>query len=603
MAKNGISKDLLLSLLNAKEYKLREFDKHAGVVFAINAMNSWAYEKDPIEALSFEEDLKYLRENIDKGIFEKYLEENILGSKNKLLLSASPKQGLYEEKEKELSKKIKDFKDSLSKEEFEKLKEETAALKLMQESEDTKENKMTIPKLKLSDVEKKGLKLPCEISREDGKTFLYHDIFTGKISYYDFSFDLGHISFDKLNYLSLLTSILGQIETKKYSLEELTEETFKATGYILFNPITYEDRLKDDDYKLRLNISSKVLGDDFEKGLDLILEIAKNSNLDDEKRIKEIIQMQKSRLESIIVSNGNSFMTSRAISEFSKTCRIDEELRGINYFYFLQDLENNFDLKKEEIIANLKEVYKNLFNKKDLVVNFTGSKKEFDKFKKLSKKLDIFEEFEEDNLRVEFSSRSNEAFNSSSSVNYVVKAAPVKKLGYKYTGKFEVLSNLISREFLYNEIRAIGGAYGTGISIGEKNSFLFSYRDPNLRKTIETYDKTYKFLENLELEDYELDSLIIGSISAFDPLLTKEQIGKLSLSMYLNNYDENLMDKYLEEAINTTVYDLKSYSKMLKDICEYNSLKVLGKKSDIEENKDLFDDIKDIILKKGDRWV
>lgn len=109
-----------------------------------------------------------------------------------------------------------------------------------------------------------------------------------------------------------------------------------------------------------------MLGDDFEKGLDLILEIAKNSNLDDEKRIKEIIQMQKSRLESIIVSNGNSFMTSRAISEFSKTCRIDEELRGINYFYFLQDLENNFDLKKEEIIANLKEVYKNLFNKKTL---------------------------------------------------------------------------------------------------------------------------------------------------------------------------------------------------------------------------------------------
>lgn len=103
----------------------------------------------------------------------------------------------------------------------------------------------------------------------------------------------------------------------------------------------------------------------------------------------------------------------------------------------------------------------------------------------------------------------------------------------------------------------------------------------------------------MELEDYELDSLIIGSISAFDPLLTKEQIGKLSLSMYLNNYDENLMDKYLEEAINTTVYDLKSYSKMLKDICEYNSLKVLGKKSDIEENKDLFDDIKDIILKRG----
>lgn len=89
----------------------------------------------------------------------------------------------------------------------------------MQESEDTKENKMTIPKLKLSDVEKKGLKLPCEISREDGKTFLYHDIFTGKISYYDFSFDLGHISFDKLNYLSLLTSILGQIETKNIVLK------------------------------------------------------------------------------------------------------------------------------------------------------------------------------------------------------------------------------------------------------------------------------------------------------------------------------------------------------------------------------------------------
>jgi hypothetical protein len=44
----------------------------------------------------------------------------------------------------------------------------------------------------------------------------------------------------------------------------------------------------------------------------------------------------------------------------------------------------------------------------------------------------------------------------------VVKRWKFFRKGYSYTGKLRVLSNILSNEYLYKEIRVKGGAYGGG---------------------------------------------------------------------------------------------------------------------------------------------
>lgn len=64
----------------------------------------------------------------------------------------------------------------------------------------------------------------------------------------------------------------------------------------------------------------------------------------------------------------------------------------------------------------------------------------------------------------------------------------------------------------------VGGAYG-GFSDFDSHSGMYtylSYRDPNVLKTIESYDGTPDFLRTLELDNDALTKAIIGTIGDID---------------------------------------------------------------------------------------
>lgn len=66
--------------------------------------------------------------------------------------------------------------------------------------------------------------------------------------------------------------------------------------------------------------------------------------------------------------------------------------------------------------------------------------------------------------------------------------------------------------------RQVGGAYG-GFSDFDSHSGMYtylSYRDPNVLKTIESYDGTPDFLRTLELDNDALTKAIIGTIGDID---------------------------------------------------------------------------------------
>jgi Zn-dependent M16 (insulinase) family peptidase len=86
--------------------------------------------------------------------------------------------------------------------------------------------------------------------------------------------------------------------------------------------------------------------------------------------------------------------------------------------------------------------------------------------------------------------------------------------------------------------RCVGGAYG-GFSSFDQNSGVFtylSYRDPNLLATLENYDNTAQFLQELELSDAELTKSIIGTIGGMDAYLLPDAKGYQSLMRHLTHY-------------------------------------------------------------------
>ncbi len=70
---------LIEAAINIVEFNLREAMKFPtkGLIYNIQALDSWLYDGEPTIHLQYEATLDKLKANMDKGYFEKFIEEKL----------------------------------------------------------------------------------------------------------------------------------------------------------------------------------------------------------------------------------------------------------------------------------------------------------------------------------------------------------------------------------------------------------------------------------------------------------------------------------------------------------------------------------------------
>ena len=596
IVREGLDKELIKASINVVEFDLREASGFAtkGIAYNILSLESWLYDGHPLIHLKYEDTLNKLKAYVDTDFYERFIEEKLIKNPHSSLVIVNPKKGLGEEKERKVVEKLESYKKSLSEEEINELIEKNIKLRDMQVKEDSEEAKATIPKLSLSDVEAKAEKIPQEIIREKGYSLLNHNIFTSKISYLDFYFDTSMVEEELIPYVNLLAQILGKIDTKKKSYTDLSNDIFVNTGGISFSTNLFVEKDEFDVYYPKFIVRGKALRDNIPKLVELIHELITESKIEDRKRIKDIIARIKSRIEMGIFSNGHSVAMRRVSSYFSSSSKYAEKLQGLDFYWFISNLVKNFDNISDEILANLSKVYRKIFNINNLIISFTGEEEDF---KILRNNLPLItENINSDKFQAKEYKFTEEALNegilSSANVQYVSKGYNLKKLGYEYKGSLLVLSTLLSREYLHNKIRAQGGAYGAGISIDRSGHVItYSYRDPNLKETIDVYDGMAEYINSLSLSEEDFTNFIIGTISRLDPALTPYMKGQIATSRFISNLRFEDIQKNREEVLSTRLKDIKEAASLLRDAMDKNYFCVLGNENKIRENEGLFNNL------------
>lgn len=597
----GIDKKLIEASINIMEYSLREAGNFAtkGLVYNMQSLDSWLYDDSPTTHLQYEYTINKFRENIDTGYFEKFIQKRLIENTHSALVIIEPKKGLGEEKDKAFEKKLADYKNSLDEEEIEELIKQNEELKKMQLSDDSPEAKATIPKLSISDVEPKAEIIPQEIIKLEDATLLFHDIFTSKIAYIDFYFDTSMVDEELIPYINLLSGIIGKVDTQIRNYSELSNEVYINTGGIDFDTNVYIEKDNDEIYYPKFRVKGKAIGNNIHKMMDLIDEILTQSKIEDENRIKDLIQQFKSRIEMNIFNMGHSISSLRVGSYFSPTRKYTEMLKGLDYYWFICDILEDFDNNNQQIMDNLNKVYNDIFNINNLIISFTGDEEDLVLVKdslpvvinNLDRKINKPQEY---NFPRE---KANEGILSSANVQYVSKGYNFRKLGYEYNGSMRVLATILNGDYLHNRIRAQGGAYGAGISIDRTGHLTtYSYRDPNLKESIDVYDGMANYIKNLNIDEGELNNYIIGTISRLDPAMTAYGKGQLATSRYISNITQDEIQRTREEVLDTKLEDIRAYADLLDAAMKKDYLCVLGNESKIRENKNLFNKL--VKLKK-----
>jgi Zn-dependent M16 (insulinase) family peptidase len=601
----GLDEKSLQAAINFYEFKYREADYGQfpkGLMYGLRAMSSWLYDdKKPFLHLKDTTGYAFLKEKIGTGYYEKLIKEYLLENTHNSVVILKPKKGLLAQKEEELKAKLAAYKATLSKEEIRRLVNDTIQLAEYQETPSTKEELEKIPLLTREDIRREVEPLYNTEHDVNGIKVIHHDIYTNKIAYLRLLFRVDDIPKELLPYASLLSFVLGYSDTQNYSYLELSNEVNIHTGGISANVRSFSIKGNTDTYYPVFEFSTKVLYDKMQEAFRLLQEMIHRTKLNDKKRLKEIVDEMKSKLQMHFNSSGHSVAVDRAMSYYSVHGLFKEVTTGIAFYKFIEDLTENFQTRAEEAIEKMKQLLQMIFTRKNLLISITSDSEGYQRFEeKLPDFTDTLLPQVDEKLFAAYDTSSlkpvclNEGFKSAMQVQYVARTGNFLKAGFEYTGALKVLKTILSYDYLWINVRVKGGAYGCmcGFSGVDGDAFFTSYRDPNLAETNDIYKRIPEYVKNFSADERDITKYIIGTFSTLDTPLTPQAKGKRSLSMYLAGLTEADLQKERDEVLNVTVSDIQALYKIVQAVLDAGHICVIGNEGKVNDNKDLFKEVK-----------
>ncbi len=599
----GLDEKSLKAAINFYEFKYREADYGQfpkGLMYGLQMLASWLYDDTkPFLKLNSNRVFELLKSRIGTDYYTKLINQYLLNNNHVALVTLKPQAGLTAVRDEQLKERLADFKAKLSKEEIKKIVEDTRLLKEYQDAPSSREDTEKIPLLSREDIGKTALPIFNDEKEVDGIPIIHHNVYTNGIAYLKLLFDLEEVPKELVPYVGLLSTVLGYIDTEHYSYLELSNEINMHTGGISSDVASFGKKGSSSIYLPTFQMDVKVLYEEMDNAFDLLKEIISFTKFNDEKRLLEIIAEIKSRLQMHLNASGHSVAVDRAMSYFSEASRFNEETRGITYFKFIENLEADYNNRKGDLIEKLKLLMNYIFRKENLIISFTSNDEGLNT---LSGKLLPFVEqlkTEPVNKVTEHFDlhRGNEGFKTSGQVQYVARTGNFLDAGFEYTGALDVLKVIMSYDYLWNNIRVKGGAYGCmcGFSSISGNGYFTSYRDPNLRETNAVYEKAADYIRNFTADERDMTKYIIGTISGVDTPRTPRSQGNISMGAYLSGTTEEDIQKQRDEILNVTQEDIRNLADIVKAIMDCGNLCVIGNEKKIEQNKDMFLEVKTLI--------
>lgn len=601
LADGGIDRTLLEASLNLYEFKLREADfgtAPKGLIYNIRCMKSWLYDGDPTTYLYYEGTLKKLREGLDTGLFEGLIRKYFLQNPHSVLLTFAPSKTMAAEKEKAVAKELAARKAAMSERDIDRVIDATRALKERQGTPDTPEALAKIPVLTRTDIRKQPEVLPLGVKEKDGVTFLESAVPGAHgICYYQFYFDASAVPQADLPYAYLLCALLGSVDTAKHTYMELANLTNLHTGGIAFDLGAYAE--KDDPQALhpRFKVRAKCLTRKLGELFPLLAEILTESRFDDAKRLRELLEEEQVGIEMSMQRSAHQIVASRVAACFTNAAAYTEE-GGLPYYHFVKAFLADFDASLAKLQDVAARILPRLTSTKRLVVSITSEGEDMAQAEQAARAfLPSLPSETFDTAPYHFDlTVKTEGLMSSSEVQYVAKGANYRLLGYQYTGAMHVLETLLRYGYFWTKIRVQGGAYGAFTTFRRDGTLSFgSYRDPNLKETIDVFDRTASVIADYDADERELTKAVLGTMSTIDMPLTPRAKGAAAAEGWLRGTTYEDRQQSRNEILNVTAADIRKLAPLVSACMKENALCVFGGEKKIEENKTLFDTMHHVI--------
>lgn len=604
----GIGNHLIGASLAQAEFNLRESEWGGypdGVALAMQALNSWLYDDaNPISYLHYEDSLAFLRQALENSWYETLLDELICSSVHSAQVELVPtEKGDADAEVQELAA----FAATRTSEQLADISREAAALRAEQDAPDSPEALASLPILGIEDIGPAAPEPGVHLVDSYPAPSYVHEVPTKHINYIYSYFDLRNIAWDDLPYVSILSDLLGKLETAKHSAAELDTLIETNLGRLSF---FVESTGRVDDVHAacpRLVVSSASLSEKLPYAAHIPAEIWSSTQFIDKDRILNALQQRRISMEQAFIGAGHSCAINRMLSYFRKNALVTEQLNGVDFYQFLCDLIDHFDERADELCATLERMTHDIFTADTMELSFTGSDDE------LARWWEAIGEFataapvpvptgasipagngQDSNTGLNTTSKlqipepriKNEAFAVPGNVVFVVEGKDGQADGCVSDGVWAVANRAIILDYLWNEVRVRGGAYGCSFDTTNTGvARFFSYRDPNVDATIQRYENTAQWLKTWSSSDDEFTGYVVSTVSSFDTPTKPHALVRRQDLMRMSGQDPQVRLRHREEALHATVEKVRKRAEALSDLSEKRGICVFGSQALLETSK------------------
>ena len=549
----GIPEELLMASLNSTEFASLERPGSIpdGVLDAINASTGWLHTGDPALLLHTNALFASLREKLEQGWFNELLRE---------LFAPAPVEIIQV--------------PTLPKKE-----EEGRAART--------DGKLVLDHpLTAADLGEGKKQTPGSRELLAGAELLHHP--SAGNTYLYLYYDLGGMAPEDMSCLHLLTDVMDELDTEKHTAQELNtlRNTWLGSSGAWMD--CWTGRQEGRPCHAKLIVGMSMLERSLEKAVELGSEWlyeAKFSGPQAEAAMERVASQQKLLMEQKFLREGHAFAAMRAAAHFSVESALSERCNGVSYYHYLCEL-----LEKADWTAlgkKMEEVWKSVLKKNALTVSLHGSDAALDTLKKLlpGSAFAAEKRGEAKPYTEELTAPVNEAFIIDGGVNYDVLVWPMERRLER-----KVLARVMSYEYLWHNIREVGGAYGTGmVTQNDDTEYLYTYRDPHLKESYETFAKGPAELAGRDYTEKDMNEFIVGAAAKLDtPRKPREEAASTDCKYFCGITDE-MTAAERKSLCSVDAAALKAEAADLSARMEKGVRVVFGSKEAVEAAKELFD--------------
>ncbi|MCD8382241.1 MAG: insulinase family protein [Clostridiales bacterium] len=571
-ADGGLDRSRVASILNRMEFKARERDMGGfpkGLALALDCAESWLYGGDPAQNLQCGALYASLREKLAQGYFEDFIRSGLLECPHQAAVCLLPSATLGEEKARRERERLAAVKAGWTEEETQTVIDRFCRLRERQGTPDSPQALAAIPTLSLADISPRLHRTPQEVTSVDGVTVLHQPLETGGILYLDLYFSLADLTLEELSRVSLLTSLLGRLDTAHYSAIDLRSAIDDCLGRFSATVLPLAPEGERERCTPWLVVSASLLTGRRADAARLLLEMLTAVRFDDSAKLGILVTQLRLQLEQGIQASGHSFAAQRAGAYLSAQKTAVEAVSGIDYLRFLQQTER----AQDGLGDTLAGLFGRVFSRQRLTVSVTGEL-DTDWVRTLAAGLPDLPVGEP--AACPCRPLAREGFLIPAEVSFAAKAGSLPGAG-RCTGSDLVGANLLTYDYLWNTVRVQGGAYGVGLRADSDGSVRFwSYRDPSPRQSLNRFNGAGQALIQTARSGDDLTKYIVSTVGGDQPPLSARTEGFQAAAHRLSGDTWERRQQRYTEILHTTPAQLEALGASLTAAAENAGICVIG---------------------------